>query len=525
MAGTGRYVRIQSGSDRALSLAEVEIYACGVPTAANITANPLGENQYELKGYVIPNGATINSITVEHGTSDFSNSNPIDIIDIGLADTFYINTIVDIGAATDYQFRIKYDTPTKSYTTNDFIFLVNTDYCTPVIENRVWFKTFREITFNNLDFEGNGDSYDDQTAYSFGEFLMGDSYPISLTTPSPDWHNLTFLVYADLNNDGDFTDYNEIIGASPPNGHTTTFNVIIPTEDVLVDHDLRMRILGHEGGAFTTCFSPVGNFKDFTIRIKGGACTGTGHLVPFYRDMDNDGFGDETMEITRNCTTTSVAGYVSNNQDFDDNNNVRYPNALELCDNIDNDGDNEVDEPIDFNSESLLFTNETVPSETYTASTTIETNQAVTVMENTDVHLIAGQTIILKEGFSVAAGAEFHAQIAEDCAATPLSNEIVATARTSNIPSSIKENLTMRVYPNPFRLQVTLDFYLPKATEISLQIYGMNGELMTTILEQQSHAAGKFKVDFAAKNYRNGMYYVVLTTADEVLTDKVIVLR
>jgi len=187
--------------------------------------------------------------------------------------------------------------------------------------------------------------------------------------------------------------------------------------------------------------------------------------------------------------------------------------------------DSEVDEPIDFDSESLLFTNETVPSETYTASTTIETNQAVAVMENMDVHLIAGQTIILKEGFSVAAGAAFHAQIAEDCSESALVTEIAATARTSNISSSIKEDLTMRVYPNPLRSKATLDFYLPKAAEISLQIYGMNGQLVTTILEQQHHAAGKFKIDFAAKNYRNGMYYFVLTTADEVLTEKVIVLR
>lgn len=525
VAATGRYVRIQSGSERALNLAEVEVYACGVPTATNITSNPLGENQYELKGYVIPNGATISNINIEHGETDFSTSNTIDITNIGSADTFYINTIVNIGSANNYQYRIKYDTPAKSYYTNGFPFSVNAGYCTPTIENRVWYKTYRTVTLNDQTFNGNGAAYDDQTAYSFGEFTMGTTYPIAITTANSGWHNLTFLVYADLNNDGDFTDYNEIIGSSAPNGHTTNFNITIPTEDVLINRDLSMRIQGHEGDAYTTCFSPVGNFKDFTMRIKAGDCTESGYLVPFYKDLDGDGYGDSNEEIVRNCNTTSVSGYVANNQDFDDTNNTRYPNAIELCDNIDNDGDGETDESIDFDSESLVFTNETIPTETYTASTTIETNQVVNVLINTEVHLIAGQTIILKEGFSVAAGADFHAQIAKDCP-TPFTNTVINTsARTStNQIHSIDNQIDIKVTPNPFSSQTIINFDLPNASKISLYVYGMSGQIIERIVDNEHYNKGHSSVNFNVRSPMNGFYYFVLKTDAAVRTEKVVVI-
>ena len=197
---------------------------------------------------------------------------------------------------------------------------------------------------------------------------------------------------------------------------------------------------------------------------------------------------------------------------------------MEICDNIDNDGDDEIDEGADYDNESTVFTNETIPTETYTARTTIETAQSVNVMANTDVHLIAGQSILLKAGFTVAAGAEFHAQIIEDCDTAPLFNEIAATARTS-ITSTIQEDLTMTVYPNPLRSQATVDFYLPTASEVSLQIYGMNGQLVETISNSESYSKGEATVTFAPKQQMNGFYYFVLKTDSEVRTEKVVVIR
>ncbi len=60
-----------------------------------------------------------------------------------------------------------------------------------------------------------------------------------------------------------------------------------------------------------------------------------------YKDNDNDGFGDPATMIY-SCSTCP-AGYVSDNNDCDDNNNAVFPGATEICNNIDDDCDNLID--------------------------------------------------------------------------------------------------------------------------------------------------------------------------------------
>ncbi|MFT3909441.1 MAG: MopE-related protein [Ferruginibacter sp.] len=77
---------------------------------------------------------------------------------------------------------------------------------------------------------------------------------------------------------------------------------------------------------------------------KDNDCDGTtdeGVGTTFYRDLDNDGFGDATNS---QVACSAPVGYVSNDDDCDDNDNTVYPNAPELCDNKDNDCDGTIDD-------------------------------------------------------------------------------------------------------------------------------------------------------------------------------------
>ncbi|MBU1024051.1 hypothetical protein KKB99_07180 [bacterium] len=62
-----------------------------------------------------------------------------------------------------------------------------------------------------------------------------------------------------------------------------------------------------------------------------------------FRDADSDGYGDPGDWVFQ-CS--APAGYVSDNTDCDDTNNTVYPDAPELCDELDNDCDGSIDEDV-----------------------------------------------------------------------------------------------------------------------------------------------------------------------------------
>jgi len=65
-------------------------------------------------------------------------------------------------------------------------------------------------------------------------------------------------------------------------------------------------------------------------------------LVTYYRDQDNDGYGDASVSVQSGCA--APAGYVAASGDCNDNDATIFPNAPEVCDSKDNDCDGSVDE-------------------------------------------------------------------------------------------------------------------------------------------------------------------------------------
>ena len=64
-------------------------------------------------------------------------------------------------------------------------------------------------------------------------------------------------------------------------------------------------------------------------------------LLSYYIDLDGDGFGT-VDSLTEGCTLPENASLIAG--DCDDDNDMRYESAVEICDEIDNDCDDEVDE-------------------------------------------------------------------------------------------------------------------------------------------------------------------------------------
>ncbi len=66
-----------------------------------------------------------------------------------------------------------------------------------------------------------------------------------------------------------------------------------------------------------------------------------GVLRTYWLDNDGDGFGDPAEQIQA-CSPPN--GYVLNSTDCDDNNPVFHPEQVELCDELDNNCNSEIDE-------------------------------------------------------------------------------------------------------------------------------------------------------------------------------------
>jgi len=118
-----------------------------------------------------------------------------------------------------------------------------------------------------------------------------------------------------------------------------------------------------EDGSIVACEAPNGYFDtaedcdddDATIHPGAGErcngvdddCDGEIDEDPpdvWYADNDGDGYGDATASIT-SCDPSS--GWVDNDGDCDDSDAMVHPGAQELCNGVDDDCDEEVDEGLD----------------------------------------------------------------------------------------------------------------------------------------------------------------------------------
>jgi len=70
-------------------------------------------------------------------------------------------------------------------------------------------------------------------------------------------------------------------------------------------------------------------------------------LYTYYRDVDNDGFGDQNSSIEI-CEDVPPTGYSTKGTDCDDENLAINPNSTEICDNIDNNCSGAIDDGIQY---------------------------------------------------------------------------------------------------------------------------------------------------------------------------------
>ncbi len=79
-------------------------------------------------------------------------------------------------------------------------------------------------------------------------------------------------------------------------------------------------------------------------------------------------------------------------------------------------------------------------------------------------------------------------------------------------------------YPNPFNSTTTISYGLPHPGKVSLQLYDVKGQQISTLFEG-NRQAGIYSTNLAGKDLASGLYFVRLEGAGQVFTRKVMLVR
>lgn len=102
------------------------------------------------------------------------------------------------------------------------------------------------------------------------------------------------------------------------------------------------------------------------------------------------------------------------------------------------------------------------------------------------------------------------------------------TVAENNVTISLRDNIytnktnALRLYPNPASQTTTLEYSLNTNSNVMMQIYDMNGRLVSS-LDNGRQAAGIHNAKLNVVNMKRGVYMVRVITSDNVQTAKLIV--
>ncbi|MGK9477830.1 glycoside hydrolase family 88 protein [Melioribacter sp. OK-6-Me] len=96
---------------------------------------------------------------------------------------------------------------------------------------------------------------------------------------------------------------------------------------------------------------------------------------------------------------------------------------------------------------------------------------------------------------------------------------------TSNVPA---EAVVYPAYPNPFNPQTTISFSLPEISDVRIELYDLQGQLIETFLNKTLNA-GFHKINYQGKYLSNGVYLLKIIIrykkANKVFMEKLVYMK
>jgi hypothetical protein len=94
----------------------------------------------------------------------------------------------------------------------------------------------------------------------------------------------------------------------------------------------------------------------------------------------------------------------------------------------------------------------------------------------------------------------------------------------SNTVTPTAFNLSQN-YPNPFNPTTTINFAVPQRSNVTLRVYNILGQLVTTLINNQNFSTGSYSVDFDASKLASGMYIYQLDAGNTQIAKKMLLIK
>jgi hypothetical protein len=114
--------------------------------------------------------------------------------------------------------------------------------------------------------------------------------------------------------------------------------------------------------------------------------------------------------------------------------------------------------------------------------------------------------------------------VKSDSSATLTFNLILGGDAKPVAENVLSEFALSQIYANPLNAQTTIEYSLPQAGRVTLEIYDLLGRKVETLVDEMQEA-GRYKTNWNARSNPSGLYFAKLVAGQDVLTRKVTLLK
>jgi len=154
------------------------------------------------------------------------------------------------------------------------------------------------------------------------------------------------------------------------------------------------------------------------------------------------------------------------------------------------------------------------------------TGSTLSIESGANVTMIAHGHIIFQPGFIAKAGSHLVAKIAN---VSPCVNTVTMDAVTEDIGEKFPDlkpayngdpTVQFAMYPNPAKNEITFEYLLPDAAEVTLTLMDLHGKEIKVLLNHAAHEPGLNRFTADISSLKNGIYAYRLITSDYVKAGK-----